>query len=870
MVQRAVIGKTRFIAGLALCLFGSMTAHGAEPASSLYRFAPRPAWVAPIIAEYDARQPANGGADGEWYLLLDRQIDVGAAGDELYRHVAVKVLSADGVAGVSQIDFPVDPTYQALVIHSLQVVRGGRAIDQQPSARITALPQETALQARIYNGGYNINVLLSDVRPDDIVEYEYTLQSREINFPGHFATTVSTAWSVPLHRQHLRIRYPATRAMRFRSSDGVALPAVRELGALRELDWQAVDATTIPSDPDRPSWYATWPYIEASDLPDWPAVSRLVSPLFDTPAKLAPGVAAVVNEVRAAGGTPEQQALHALQYVQEQVRYTSISIGPGAYRPTAPSVVLARRFGDCKDKTLLLATILQALGIDARPALINTDEGRLLERRLPTPYAFDHAIVRVAIGGNVYWLDPTAAKQYSPLSVAMPPDFERALPLGAPPAGLEDIPRPSPQSNERTVTVELNLRKGIDKPGRIDVTTRYQGPAADRMRPQLATGSREQRQADYVNYLAKYYSGVRVAAPLTVRDDTAGNTLEVREHYIVDRPFRKGDDGARVLMLHADELYQYADTVKASVRKAPLAIEFPAHVTQTVIARLPEDWTVDPGSTSVRNPAFEYHGSVAYANRTVTLRYEYLALQSEVPPAQLARYLADRKKFYDDIGLQLTYGGTEAADEPASIAPLPLLVLLLALMFGGWSAWRWLHRYDPDPHPAAPGAPVGIRGWLLVPAFNAALLPVALLVAFAALMPHISVEGWSALTQRAAPAFRPTAHVVVLGLIALQMLLLVWSVALTILFFQRRTSAPRLCAVFYWLVVLVALLAGVYFALSGLSKDSWGTIATERARGMISAAIWSAYLLRSQRVHATFRNRLRPAGTAAHHALPTT
>ena len=33
--------------------------------------------------------------------------------------------------------------------------------------RITALPQETELRERIYNGGYNINVLLSDVRVGD-------------------------------------------------------------------------------------------------------------------------------------------------------------------------------------------------------------------------------------------------------------------------------------------------------------------------------------------------------------------------------------------------------------------------------------------------------------------------------------------------------------------------------------------------------------------------------------------------------------------------------------------------------------------------------------------------------------------------------
>ena len=79
----------------------------------------------------------------------------------------------------------------------------------------------------------------------------------------------------------------------------------------------------------------------------------------------------------------------------------SISIGPGGYRPASPDTVLSRRFGDCKDKALLLTTILRELGIEAQPALVNSRRGRVLTSALPTPYMFDHAIVRARTGGEV-------------------------------------------------------------------------------------------------------------------------------------------------------------------------------------------------------------------------------------------------------------------------------------------------------------------------------------------------------------------------------------------------------------------------------------------------------------------------------------
>jgi len=93
------------------------------------------------------------------------------------------------------------------------------------------------------------------------------------------------------------------------------------------------------------------------------------------------------------------------------------------------------------------------------------------------------------------------------------------------------------------VAVELDLRDGLQQPGTIDVTTRYRGGMADRMRSALNNGSREQRQTDYVNYLATYYPGVRVGKAFTVEDDTRANELAIHVHYVLAEPFRKNDAG---------------------------------------------------------------------------------------------------------------------------------------------------------------------------------------------------------------------------------------------------------------------------------------------------------------------------------------
>jgi len=89
-------------------------------------------------------------------------------------------------------------------------------------------------------------------------------------------------------------------------------------------------------------------------------------------------------------GLPDdgQRVLAVLRFLQEEVRYQGIETGAAAYTPASPSAVFARRFGDCKDKTLFCVTVLRALGIDAWPVLVSTDLRQTLRDWLPTAGQF--------------------------------------------------------------------------------------------------------------------------------------------------------------------------------------------------------------------------------------------------------------------------------------------------------------------------------------------------------------------------------------------------------------------------------------------------------------------------------------------------
>ncbi len=119
--------------------------------------------------------------------------------------------------------------------------------------------------------------------------------------------------------------------------------------------------------------------------------------------------------------TPRARLDALADFVSAQVRYVAVEVGIGGFQPSPPEEVLERRWGDCKDKSLLLIEMLRREGIPAHPVLIRLDgEGRI-DPEFPSPNQFNHLIVAVPtravdtrledpVEGGYLFLDPTQTR----------------------------------------------------------------------------------------------------------------------------------------------------------------------------------------------------------------------------------------------------------------------------------------------------------------------------------------------------------------------------------------------------------------------------------------------------------------------------
>ncbi len=212
------------------------------------------------------------------------------------------------------------------------------------------------------------------------------------------------------------------------------------------LDQEFVDG--LP--PEVPSY----PYLAFSTGASWQSVAKSYSDVVDRAVADA-DVRAVVEQA-SAGATDQAQVIdRLLAYLQAQVRYTGIEFGDGGIIPRSPQETLARRFGDCKDKSVLLVALLRAADIPAYLALLSAGWGSDVEPDLPGLGNFNHAIVYVPASPPV-WIDAT--EELARAGELPSSDRDRFALVAAPSTkSLQKTPPPAAADNllTRTRTVEL-------------------------------------------------------------------------------------------------------------------------------------------------------------------------------------------------------------------------------------------------------------------------------------------------------------------------------------------------------------------------------------------------------------------------------
>ena len=336
----------------------------------------------------------------------------------------------------------------------------------------------------LYTSRYYRLLRLRDLEPGSTVHIDQEVVFR----PYYPASKILLTGDAPIERLEARVEVrgeAARRGWRYNLSgdrSGLEIEEIPGGVVVRGHHPGSGDAPPVlaPDGAGRPVLRFGWAHDGWGEEASWADVGRWYAALAGSSRSPDPALA------DAAATAPRDKLFALARMVEQEVRYVAVLIGVEGYRPSPPSEVLERRWGDCKDKSLLLVDLLAEAGIPAWPVLARAGAAGRVDPDFPSPEQFNHVLVAAAAdavgaqpgdvvveaadGERYLLLDPT---QHGGIGRWLHPALQDQLVLIVRPERYPLAVTPlDPAGEARRLDVRVTIDPAGDAHGEADLTLR--------------------------------------------------------------------------------------------------------------------------------------------------------------------------------------------------------------------------------------------------------------------------------------------------------------------------------------------------------------------------------------------------------------
>lgn len=807
-----------------------------------------PKWVLNENINYDLAniEYESGGLE---YLFIDIQDHIEEE-TEYYR-VVFRITNSEGLRSSSDIQIEYDPTYQKLNWHEVRIIRDGKIINKFDSDRIQLLRNENDMDRYIYDGSETAVLNLTDVRIGDLIDYSYSSKGfNPIHKEEYFFNLKLNAGS-SYHKLRYRLLADSDRVISINTRNNPPDSTLTKLRNITEYTWIAENVKGLTPEGSTPGWFNPYQTINISTFEAWSDVINWALPHYsfssnnETFSFLEFGLDSDLTN-------KEDVILKAIQFVQDDVRYLGFESGISAYKPNNPIDVLNRRFGDCKDKSVLLIEILRSMNIEASPIFVNTSETIGIERLLPSPTAFDHVVVTFKYNDKDYYVDPTISNQGGNLSNYFFPNYAKGLIIKEGIQSLTDLPSPTSSLIKSNETINIS---SIGKGASYKIVTDYYGEHADFQRSMLQQRSISELSESYLNYYSNLFPSIQAVSDIELIDQRNGeNKLRMVENYIIKDLWNaiNGDSTNIQAEYYPMVLSSYIGSGVNFDRKTPYYLGKPFKYEQVTTINLPEEWEITPSVTKYGTDAFNYIYSIKkVGEKTALLEYKMQFNKEWIASDDVVEFVGEQSKIEDNLGFILTY---DKNFNSSSISWLALLVFCASLIVAGFIAQSVHVSYNPAPKNNLRIYP-RIGGWLFFIFFGLIMTPFSILYELFYNSEIFNSNILFILLDSSSLSYNPELAYFILLELVFNSITLVFALLLITQFITKRTSAPKLVMIFLGFNFLIQMIdiGMASLLMPGIfSQYELNEFYGEALRSFFVCCIWIPYFNISKRVESTF------------------
>jgi len=473
-------------------------------------------------------------------------------------------------------------------------------------------------------------------------KYPYTVEySYELNFRGYVALprwSPVPDYNIEVKQSSFSVEFDTLLNIRYKLVNFDQQPAIGTKNATRQLRWDLKDTGPFEDEPFSPEIFTRVPSVllacnkfeydgSKGDLTSWNSFGSWISSLLQGRQELTEVTRQKVNSLVSGLSDDQEKARVLYEFLQEQMRYVSIQLGIGGFRPFDASDVDKWGYGDCKALSNYYLALLKVAGINGIYTVTVSDGGTpMFYNDFPANLYFNHVIVCLPFEKDTAWVECTS--NYFPFGFMSRNVAGNPALLVTPEGGkLVTVPSiPAIENNEfRRVEVNVDDEGSAD----LEITITYKGLQLSHGISNFVMSHEEQEKSLYEDFemndfvISKHAYSFKKAgnASVVLTALVLCNHLATISGNRLFIPFRILDSPMKI-------------PEKVENRITPVELQSSYFDCDTVLIRIPEGFSIEslPKEYSLEPEFGKYHLQIVPAEKQVTIIKSLLIEKNQFPP----------------------------------------------------------------------------------------------------------------------------------------------------------------------------------------------------------------------------------------------
>ncbi|MDD5595656.1 MAG: DUF3857 domain-containing protein [Candidatus Omnitrophica bacterium] len=346
-------------------------------------------------------------------LLADENITVTPDAKEISQlHYVIKILNERGKQTFAETQLEYDSTYERIELDYARTIKPDGTVVDVGSRHIRDVSKY--LNFPLYSNAHVYIISFPEVTEGAVIEYKVKVVSNQLINKKDFVTAYPIQASEPIITANFSVDLPKEKALHIKiindkyNDFGAALnPKIIQENGKTIYRWQFKNIPQILPESNMPPEAEVNPTLLLSTFGSWQEIYAWWWGLAKDKINPDEAIKDKVAQLLKNKNTPEEKIRGIYNFCAKEIRYVAVEYGQAGYEPHAAADTFKNKYGDCKDKAILLVTMLKEAKISGWPLLISTREYYNLNQDFPS-VLFNHSIAAITLKDKTIFMDSTA------------------------------------------------------------------------------------------------------------------------------------------------------------------------------------------------------------------------------------------------------------------------------------------------------------------------------------------------------------------------------------------------------------------------------------------------------------------------------